>query len=106
MLRTDVVFQRVTKTPDGAGGYTDAWAAISGAPTRAHVEAMSGSERYNSDRVEAGVRYRVAVRYVSGLTVKDAVLIDGKRSNIRFINNVEFKSRWLVIDVDEGVAPE
>jgi len=106
MLRTDVVFQRVTKTTDGAGGYTDAWAAISGAPTRAHVKAVSGSERYNSDRVEAGVRYKVAVRYYSGLTERDAVMIDGKRCNIRFVDNVEFRDMWLVIDADAGAAPE
>lgn len=106
MLRTPVQFQRVVKTSDGYGGFTDAWAAIANAPTRAHVRAMSGAERYASDRVEATARLRVTARYFIGLTERDAVMIDGKRCNIRFINNVEMRNKWLVMDVDSGVIPE
>jgi SPP1 family predicted phage head-tail adaptor len=106
LLRTPVTFQRVTKTTDAAGGFTDAWNTIAGAPVRAHVKAMSGSERYASDRVEATARYRVTVRYFAGLTEADAVSFAGKRHNIRFINNLEMRNLWLVIDVDGGVAPE
>ncbi len=106
MLRTPVTFQRVTKVSDGAGGYTQSWAAISGAPTRAHVKALSGSERYASMRVEANARLRVVVRYFAGLTERDAVVIDGKRCNITFPNNVEFRNRWLEIDVTSGVPAE
>jgi len=102
-LRTAVVFQRETQTADGMGGVTSSWAAISDSPTRGNVKALSGSERYASDRVEATARLRVVVRYFSGLTEKDAIEIDGRRHNIRFINNLEFRNQWLVIDVDQGV---
>lgn len=104
MLRTAVEFQRETTTSDGMGGVTTSWAAISDSPNRAHVKALSGSERYASDRVEATARLRVVVRYFDGLTEKDAIEIDGRRHNIRFINNLEFRNQWLVIDVDQGVA--
>lgn len=103
-LKEPVTFERKTLTSDGAGGMTQAWATISGAPTRAYVVPVSGSERYASDRVEATVRLRLVVRYVSGLRETDRVQIRNKIHNIRFIDNLEFANKWLQIDVDGGVA--
>jgi SPP1 family predicted phage head-tail adaptor len=104
MLKEPVEFQRATKVSDGSGGYTETWAAISGAPTRAIVKAVSGSERFASDRIEATTRYRIVVRYFDGLLESDRVEIRSRVYNIRFINNVEFADRWLEIDLDGGVA--
>lgn len=104
MLREPVTFERATRTSDGAGGATQSWAAISGASDRAHVKALSGHERFASDRVEAGTRWRIVVRYFAGLTEKDRVTMRSRAYNIRFINNVELKDRWLEIDLDGGAA--
>lgn len=104
MLKEPVEFQRKTNTTDGAGGFTAAWGAISGAPTRASVKALSGMERWASDRTEATSRWRVAVRFWDGLLESDRVVIRGKAYNIRFINNVELADKWLVIDLSGGVA--
>lgn len=104
MLRTAVAFERKTRTSDGAGGYTEAWAAISATPTRAMVKAVSGGERWASQRVEASATHRVVTRYFSGLLESDSVIIDGRRHNIRFINNVDFADRWLEITTQVGVA--
>jgi SPP1 family predicted phage head-tail adaptor len=104
MLKEPVVFQRRTLTSDGAGGQTEEWATISGAPTRAHVMPVSGSERYASDRTEAIVRLRLVTRYTNLLREGDRVTIRDKVHNIRFLDNIEFKDKWLQIDVDGGVA--
>jgi SPP1 family predicted phage head-tail adaptor len=104
MLKEPVTFQRRTLTSDGAGGQTEAWAALSGAPTRAHVRPVSGSERYASDRTEAIVRLRLVTRYTNAIREGDRVTIRNKVHNIRFLDNVEFKDKWLQIDVDGGVA--
>lgn len=103
-LKEPVTFQRKTLTSDGAGGMTQAWAAISNSPTRAYVVPVSGSERYASDRVEATIRLRLVVRYTSILRESDRVQIRGKVHNIRFIDNIEYADKWLQIDVDGGVA--
>lgn len=103
-LREVVAFQRKTRTSDGAGGFVAGWEAISGAPTRAKVMAVSGSERYHSDRVEASTRFRIVVRYFSGLLDSDSIVHRGRRYNIRFINNVDFQNDWLELSVDGGVA--
>lgn len=104
MLRTVVEFQRLVRTSDNAGGFTQTWQAISGAPTRAHVQSMSGAERFASARVEATATHKVTVRYFAGLTEADAVVWNDKRANIRFINNVEDRDLWLVLDVQTGVV--
>lgn len=104
MLKEPVTFQREVRTSDGVGGYTKAWENIASTPTRAFVRAVSGHERYSSQRVEAMVSLKVTVRYFSGLLESDAILIRGKRHNIQFINNIEFADKWLEISVDGGGA--
>ena len=103
-LKESVTFQRRTLVSDGAGGQTESWATVSGAPTRAHVMPTGGSERFVHDRTEATVRLRLVVRYTSALRESDRVQIRSKVHNIRFIDNVEFANKWLQIDVDGGVA--
>lgn len=104
MLQEPVTFQRRSLTTDGAGGQTEEWATISGAPTRASVKPVGGSERYASDRTEATVRLRLVTRYTSLIREGDRVKIRDKVHNIRFLDNIEFRNKWLQIDVDGGVA--
>lgn len=104
MLKEAVVFQRAANVSDGAGGFTVAWADIAGAPTRASVKALSGGERYASERIEATSKWRIVVRYFPGILESDRVRIRDRAYNIRFINNVELSDRWLEIDLDGGVA--
>jgi SPP1 family predicted phage head-tail adaptor len=104
MLKEPVEFQRLTRTSDGAGGFTEAWAAISSTPTRGHVKSMSGGERWHSDRVEASATHRVVVRYDADLTTVDRVVMRGLAYNIRFIDNMEMADKWLYITAEVGVA--
>jgi SPP1 family predicted phage head-tail adaptor len=104
-LTTPVEFQRLTRTPDGAGGASEAWQKLTGSPTRAHVKSKSGSERFASARVEALATHTVTVRYFAGLKEADSVVFGGRRANIRFIDNLEQANRWLVLDVQTGVVP-
>lgn len=103
-LREPVTFERRSLTADGAGGQTETWASVSGAPSRAFVTNVGGAERYASDRVEATVRVRLVTRYTSILRESDRVKIRDRVHNIRFIDNIEFADKWLQIDVDGGVA--
>jgi SPP1 family predicted phage head-tail adaptor len=102
MLKTPVVFERRTRTPDGAGGYTEGWTTTRS--TRALVKSMSGSERWASSRVEATSTHKLVTRYFADVKESDRVTIAGRVYNIRFINNVEFENRWLEITLELGVA--
>lgn len=104
MLREPVTFERKTRTANGRGGFTETWATIANAPTRGLLKALSGSERLMADRVDATTRNRLVVRYSSELREEDRVVVRSRAYNIRFLNNVEFRDRWLEIDIDGGVA--
>jgi SPP1 family predicted phage head-tail adaptor len=103
MLREPIEFQRKSRVANGTGGFIETWSALPG-PSRARIKALSGSERFASDRVEATTRYRITVRYFEDLTEEDRVKIRDRHYNIRFIDNLEFRNRWLVIDLDGGAA--
>lgn len=103
-LRETVSFERLTRTSDGAGGFTRAWAAIIGAPTRAMIKPISGRERWASQRIEATANYRVVTRYNADLKEGDRVLIRDRPGNITFIANVDMMDEWLEIDVNLGQA--
>ena len=103
-LRTPVVFERGVKTSDGAGGHTIVWDALADSAQWAFVKALSGSERHASERVEAMTKWRIVVRYFSGLKESDRVVMRGENFNIRFIDNVELRDQWLRIDLAGGVA--
>jgi len=102
MLTEPITIERRTLTSDGAGGQTESWATLTTA--FAHIKASSGGETFTSDRVEARTRWKVTMRYYSGLRDADRIVIRSKNHNIRFINNVEMRDSWLQIDVDGGVA--
>lgn len=104
LLREPVTFQRATKESDGAGGYSEVWKPLAGASDMAHVKALSGSERFASERVEASTSWRITVRYFDGLLESDRVVIRDRAHNIRFINNLELRDQWLQIDLSGGVA--
>jgi len=104
MLKEPVTFERPTDTGDGRGGRTVTFAAIADSPTACHIKALSGGERWASGRTEATSSYRITVRYFSDIKESDTVTIRSRRHNIRFINNLEFKDKWLELDVDLGVA--
>lgn len=104
MLREPVTFERKTQTPDGGGGFTETWSAISAAPDRAFVKPLSGRERWASQRVEATASHMIVVRYFADLTEVDRVVIRDRPYQIRFINNVDFDDKWLEISAEAGVA--
>jgi SPP1 family predicted phage head-tail adaptor len=104
MLQTPVAFQRKTRTPNGTGGFVETWSVMAGSATRAHVKALSGYERLQSDRINAETKERMMCRYFADLRPDDRVIIEGRIYNITFINDVERRKRWYEIDLAGGVA--
>jgi SPP1 family predicted phage head-tail adaptor len=102
-LREPVTFERVTRVPDGVGGWAETWSQIAGAPARAMVRQVSGREAWAFDRINARADRMVVVRFHDGLTPADRVTIRGRAHNIAAINNLDFADRWLEIAVTEGV---
>jgi len=59
-LKRALVLEGVVRTPDGAGGFTEAWAALG--TLYAEVLPGSGSDLLGEERMLSAVPYRVTVR--------------------------------------------
>jgi len=101
LLWKTVTIERATKVSDGAGGYTETWSTL--AVVNGGVAAMSGSEGWRTDRLEATSRWRLLIAYWGELFATDRVVIDGRAYNISFVNDVQKRDAWTVLDLGEGV---
>ena len=102
MLREPITIERQQVTDIGGGASEIAWTTR--LTTRAYVKALSGTERLYADRLDATTRYRIVVRYNANIVESDRVVMRSRYYNIKFINNVEFRDKWLEIDLDGGQA--
>jgi SPP1 family predicted phage head-tail adaptor len=101
-LRHSIVFERETRTADGAGGSSIVWGTV--ATVRAFVRPMSGSESVHAQRLEARITHRVFIRYRNDLLTSDRISFGGRLMQIRALINLEERNRWLEIHAEEGVA--
>jgi len=102
MLRHSVQLQALTNTPDGAGGFTTTWTTY--ATVRASLENISGTERIFNDRLNAETTVKATIRYNSEVKESDRLVFDGREYQIRYIDNIEFRNRWLKLTLEGGVA--
>jgi len=101
LLWKSVTLQRSAKVSDGAGGYTETWSDL--AIVDGGIVAMSGSERWNADRLNAESKWQLLIAYWGELFANDRVVIDGRAYAISFVNDVQKQGKWQVIDLGEGV---
>jgi SPP1 family predicted phage head-tail adaptor len=101
-LRQTITFEEKTQIPDGCGGITDGWQKVLTA--RAQIKPVSGSERYQSMRLEATVTHQLIVRYNPFIKPWHRIRFGDRYFNIRSILNVEERNRWMIIKAEEGVA--
>jgi len=102
LLWKTVVIERPAQVSDGAGGYTETWSTL--ATVDGGIVAMSGMERMASDRIEATSKWRLLIPYQAGLLESDRVVIDGRNYNVSFVNDVQKKGTWHMLDLGEGFA--
>ena len=103
MLWQTVTFERNSRTSDSFGGYTDGYSSIG--TVSGGIVAISGMERWASDRVEAQAKWRLIVQAGSlGVKESDRVDIGGVKYGITFVNDFEMRGDWLVVDLMEGAA--
>lgn len=102
MLRIPVALQRETRTADGGGGFTRSWSTYATVP--AHVAQTGGSERFTHERLQASTILKMVCRYRGDVEPQHRALIDGKAYQIRRVDDVEFRRRWLELALEGGVA--
>lgn len=101
-MREPFVLQRQESTALGGGATQTAY--VNHSTGRCFFKPLSGSERLYAERVDAITSNRAIMRYRADIKESDRLVIRGRAYNIRFINNIEFRNRWLEINLDGGVA--
>jgi len=102
MLRHTVSLQRVTKTADGAGGFTHTWATI--ASLKAYLRVSGANERTDQERLNMTQRQKAIIRYRADILPNDRILFEGKPYQIRGISDLEFRKKYLDLDLESGVS--
>lgn len=103
-LRESVTIQALTRASDDMGGFTDAWSAVSGAPTRAMIDAAPGSERWGYMRQVPGNTYRMVTRYFSTATAAQRVIWRGNEYGVLGVVDPDGRQDWLEWRLGDGVA--
>ena len=102
ILREPVEFQRQQKSDIGGGASEVSY--VTRCNVRASFRSLSGGERFYANRLDATTKKRIVLRYRSDIVDSDRVIVRGRMYQIRFIDNVELRNKWLIIDLDGGVA--
>lgn len=92
-----------TRTSDGQGGYTQEWTNVA-ANVPAYLKQSSGRETNAADRLQAESTLDCVIRYRSDVTTAQRVSHGGAVYNIRSVEDVEFRARWLRLRLEGGVA--
>lgn len=103
MLREVVSIEAKTPTTDGMGGFTVAWAAVSGAPTRAMISAAPGSERWGYMRQTPGNSYKMITRHFDTATAAQRVIWKGKEYGVLGVVDPDGRGDWLDWRLSDGV---
>lgn len=100
-LRTPIVIQEYTESPDGMGGVTKEWVDVLAVKSMWKHATMY--ERLQAMKLNAGVMHRVYIRYSSVPTAKHRIFYKGQAYQIRGVVDIEERGRWLELAVEEGV---
>jgi SPP1 family predicted phage head-tail adaptor len=66
-FREPVALQAPTRTPDGAGGFTEAWADVPGWTVFAEVRPLAGNEQIRAQQTTASATHRLRMWALEGV---------------------------------------
>ena len=104
-MRRRMLFETEGETPDGGGGYTSGWSAIT--TVWGSFKAERGTEKVQAGRLADPVAGVVKVRSSTTtrtIDAEDRVTFGGDVYQIRSIINPDQRNRWLEMVVERGVA--
>lgn len=103
-----IVIERLVKTPDGIGGNTEVWTANPAGGVWARLRNLTGSERWEAQRIMPGNLIRAIIRYRGDsfgnpfYTVDDRVVYRGRIYAILAVFDIDWEQKYIQIDMQEG----
>lgn len=104
-FRHPVAVQRATYTVDAAGGAATVWADVI-SPLFCDVENTTGKEVYGEaqpGRLRTVQTFNFTTWYRDDIDQTDRLVFDGKLWNIRQINDLDLRHKFLQIVAESGV---
>ena len=104
-LRHRVSIEEQADTPDGIGGFSVAWTAISGmGSVPAAIWPLSSKEQLDAMKLESVATHKIRIRYRSGITSKNRIVFGSRVFNILGNPiNLDQKNRQLDFIVSEDI---
>jgi SPP1 family predicted phage head-tail adaptor len=100
-----ITLQRLARTADGYGGFTDAWADYpTNARVWAKVMAKAGRESMVDGRMAATFTVLFEIYNRTDIDPRDRIIWDGVTYNIRGLRLEGSQRQKLVIEAERGVA--
>lgn len=108
LLKHRITIERVTRTSDGQGGFKDVWAADPAGGVFAYMRYLTGTERWEAKRVQAGdlcrgiIRFRGDANGAPYYEVGDKVTWRGMEFAMLSVQDIEFERKYLQLDLMLG----
>lgn len=100
-LRHKMTLQRVTRTSDGAGGFTQSWG--SDETVWAKIEPASGREVFRAQQLETPVTHKITCRYNANITTAARLIYDNRVFNIQEVLNPLERNAIMEVLAIEGL---
>jgi len=102
-LRHAVSYQEAIRTPNSSGGTgSPVWSEQ--AVLMCKIRELSGKEAFMHHRLESQAVAEFTARYRSDLKTEGRLVVDGESFNIRWLNDVDRRKRWIKIVAERGVV--
>lgn len=102
-LRHRITFQSMSKTPDGQGGFENAWVNVT--TVWAKITPVSSREPYKHDQLRPEVTHRITIRWMDGLDASMQILFDGRVFQIKGPPRRENEQKFfMILDCEENVG--
>lgn len=98
-LRHRITIEQLTQTPDGAGGYTEAWTTF--ATVWSSVDPIGGKEYFAAKQVQSEATHKIRLRYRVGITPDMRINFGGRLFGIESVINWEERNRELILMCSE-----
>lgn len=101
---TQATWERMTRTPDSGGGYTETWA--SQGSINVVILPKSGNEVLQADRLQSEVTHVIYLLWddANTITTKDRIVFQSRYFNIIDFLDIAEGEAWIKAMCKEGVA--
>ncbi len=93
-LRTELALEEASRTPDGAGGFTEAWTQI--ATVFARLQPIVVRERFGADQTIEEVTHRATIRHRPDVASGMRFVMGDRLLSILTVHDPDETGRYLV----------